>query len=148
MHKIFELNFCQLDRWKMMYWCSFDLQFSYYKWGGQTSFQMAKSYLFFCDLSVFLSYFSCFADIFFFTVSRRIYSYLWTIILRIWAKSSLYVSLFNPHNMLGSWVLPPHFKMRKLRDFPGGTVVESPPAKAGDTGSSPGLGRSHMPQSN
>ena len=27
-------------------------------------------------------------------------------------------------------------------------MVESPPAKAGDTGSSPGLGRSHMPRSN
>ena len=33
-------------------------------------------------------------------------------------------------------------------DFPGGTVVKNPPADAGDTGSSPGLGRSHMPQSN
>ena len=32
-------------------------------------------------------------------------------------------------------------------DFPGGAVVESLPANAGDTGSSPGLGRSHMPQS-
>ena len=32
--------------------------------------------------------------------------------------------------------------------FPGGAVVESLPASAGDTGSSPGLGRSHMPQSN
>ena len=32
--------------------------------------------------------------------------------------------------------------------FPGGAVVEHPPANAGDTGSSPGLGRSHMPQSN
>ena len=32
--------------------------------------------------------------------------------------------------------------------FPGGAVVESPPANAGDTGSSPGLGRSHMPRSN
>ena len=31
--------------------------------------------------------------------------------------------------------------------FPGGTVVESLPANAGDTGSSPGLGRSHMPRS-
>ena len=31
--------------------------------------------------------------------------------------------------------------------FPGGAVVENPPANAGDTGSSPGLGRSHMPQS-
>ena len=29
--------------------------------------------------------------------------------------------------------------------FPGGTVVENLPANAGDTGSSPGLGRSHMP---
>ena len=33
-------------------------------------------------------------------------------------------------------------------DLPGGTVVEGPPANAGDTGSSPGPGRSHMPQSN
>ena len=31
--------------------------------------------------------------------------------------------------------------------FPGGAVVESPPADAGDTGSSPGLGGSHMPRS-
>ena len=31
--------------------------------------------------------------------------------------------------------------------FPGGTVVKSPPANAGDTGSSPGSGRSHIPQS-
>ena len=33
-------------------------------------------------------------------------------------------------------------------DFPGGAVVGNPPAKAGDTGSSPGPGRSHMPRSN
>ena len=32
--------------------------------------------------------------------------------------------------------------------FPGGAVVRSPPANAGDTGSSPGPGRSHMPRSN
>ena len=31
--------------------------------------------------------------------------------------------------------------------FPGGTVVENLPANAGDTGSGPGLGRSHMPRS-
>ena len=30
---------------------------------------------------------------------------------------------------------------------PGGAVVKNPPANAGDTGSSPGLGESHMPQS-
>ena len=32
--------------------------------------------------------------------------------------------------------------------FPGGAVVGSPPANAGDAGSSPGLGRSNMLQSN
>ena len=32
--------------------------------------------------------------------------------------------------------------------LPGGAVVKNPPANAGDTGSSPGPGRSHMPRSN
>ena len=32
--------------------------------------------------------------------------------------------------------------------FPSGAVVRNPPANAGDTGSSPGPGRSHMPWSN
>ena len=31
-----------------------------------------------------------------------------------------------------------------IPDFPGGTVVKNPPANAGDTGSIPGPGRSHM----
>ena len=34
------------------------------------------------------------------------------------------------------------------RDFPGGAVVKNPPANAGDMGSSPDPGRSHMPWSN
>ena len=34
------------------------------------------------------------------------------------------------------------------KDFSGGAVVKNPPANAGDTGSSPGPGRSHRPQSN
>ena len=33
-------------------------------------------------------------------------------------------------------------------DFSGGTVVKNPPANAGDTGSIPSPGRSHMPRSN
>ena len=37
---------------------------------------------------------------------------------------------------------------KRFWGFPGGTVVEDLPANAGDTGSSPGLGRSHMPRSN
>ena len=34
-----------------------------------------------------------------------------------------------------------------MEGFPGGAVVENLPANAGDTGSSPGLGRAHMPRS-
>ena len=35
-----------------------------------------------------------------------------------------------------------------LGDFLGGAVVKNPPANAGDTGSIPGPGRSHMLRSN
>ena len=35
----------------------------------------------------------------------------------------------------------------KIEGFPGGAVVENLPANAGNTGSSPGLGRSQMPRS-
>ena len=41
-----------------------------------------------------------------------------------------------------------HFLKDIYLGFPGGAVVENLPANAGDTGSSPGLGRSHMPRSN
>ena len=55
----------------------------------------------------------------------------------------------------GNW----HWRKGRLRhlqvgsrvkhgDFPGGTVVKNLPANAGDTGLSPGPGRSHMPWSN
>ena len=37
---------------------------------------------------------------------------------------------------------------KEVWGFPGGAVVENLPANAGDTGSSPALGRSHMPRSN
>ena len=36
----------------------------------------------------------------------------------------------------------------ELVGFHGGAVVGNPPANAGDTGSSPDLGKSHMPRSN
>ena len=36
----------------------------------------------------------------------------------------------------------------KNRGFPGGKMVKNLPANAGDTGSSPGLGRTHMSRSN
>ena len=40
------------------------------------------------------------------------------------------------------------YHLKKLEGFPGGAVVKNPPANEGDTGSSPGPGRSHMPWSN
>ena len=40
-----------------------------------------------------------------------------------------------------------HVKLKSI-GFPGGAVVENLPTNAGDTGSCPGLGRSHMPRSN
>ena len=43
---------------------------------------------------------------------------------------------------------PSAYKSYVYRGFPGGAVVENLPANAGDRGSSPGLGRSHMPRSN
>ena len=35
----------------------------------------------------------------------------------------------------------------RMGDFPGGSVVNNPPASAGDTGSIPGPGRFHRPRS-
>ena len=40
------------------------------------------------------------------------------------------------------------FLKNSMQGFPGGAVVRNLPANAGDTGSSPGLGGSHMPWSN
>ena len=37
---------------------------------------------------------------------------------------------------------------KQLQGFPGGSVIKNPPAKAGDLGLIPGLGRSHMLQIN
>ena len=41
------------------------------------------------------------------------------------------------------------FQCLKLQvlGFPGGAVVKNPPANAGDMGSIPGVGRSHVPRS-
>ena len=39
------------------------------------------------------------------------------------------------------------FQSKLYRGFPGGSVVKNPPDNAGDTGSNPGAGRSHMPWS-
>ena len=55
-------------------------------------------------------------------------------------KIKLRIQLVNSFNL--------HIKKLKPMGFPGGAVVESLPANAGETGSSPGLGGSHVPRSN
>ena len=37
---------------------------------------------------------------------------------------------------------------KEQQEFPGGPVVQNLPANAGDPGSTPGLGKSHMPWGN
>ena len=51
-------------------------------------------------------------------------------------------------NMLHSYLLLKKNMYIYTRGFPGGAVVKNPPDNAGDMGSSPGPGRSHMPRSN
>ena len=73
---------------------------------------------------------------------------------KIFLKGSL-VSYYQNFKYIYFWLakllhsLSRHAAFKnKYLGFPGGTVVESLPANAGDTGSSPGLGGSHMPRSN
>ena len=93
---------------------------------------------------------------------RRLKKVVWE--LTVWNKNS--VSINTCRLVLGiKWVVicnnleqylahnkhpvsTSYFINNIIVGFPGGAVVESLPANAGDTGSSPGLGRSHMPRSN
>ena len=66
------------------------------------------------------------------------------------AKSKTFLA-----SILGPLILSQYFvcfneknKIKQHADFPGGTVVKNPPANAGEMGSTPGPGRSHMLQSN
>ena len=57
-------------------------------------------------------------------------------------KKESYTNLFFPLSSFTIFFAIKNF----VWGFPGGAVVENLPANAGDTGSSPGLGGSHMPQ--
>ena len=57
-------------------------------------------------------------------------------------------SLHASHTAYEYHLLKKRWAKTFFQGFPGGAVVENLPANAGDTGSSPGLGRSHMPRSN
>ena len=47
--------------------------------------------------------------------------------------------------MLNIWLI--YIVIKNMGGFAGGSVVKNLPANAGDMGSSPGPGSSHMPQS-
>ena len=61
----------------------------------------------------------------------------------------LFPTFYLPENTLHTYVQCQNLRLKGLFwGFSGGAVVENLPANAGDTGSSPGLGGSHMPRSN
>ena len=59
-----------------------------------------------------------------------------------------FASLYFIHSLLFEFVAGSYYlcndKKCHFSGFPGGAVVKNPPANAGDTGSSPGPGKSHM----
>ena len=64
-------------------------------------------------------------------------------------KDSVFRKKVLSHCLAPFEICPPDTLIKgNNQGFPGGAVVENLPADAGDTGSSPGLGRSHMPRSN
>ena len=53
-----------------------------------------------------------------------------------------------PNIIITEYYIDLHHNKNCMLGFPGSAVVKHPPANAGDMGSSPGLGRSHMLWSN
>ena len=64
------------------------------------------------------------------------------------ASNSIHSTLLPVKSNLIILVSSTFYKSHQSWGFPGGAVVEGLPANTGDTGSSPGLGRSRMPRSN
>ena len=69
---------------------------------------------------------------------------------KFWVTSggaSCIITLMPAKGLKSQPILTP-LRIKQFQGFPGGAVVRNLPANAGDTGSSPGPGGSHMPRSN
>ena len=68
---------------------------------------------------------------------------------KIFSDKSDKICAISLHRNYKVWLRKGKKKTKEpIRDFPGGSVVKNLPANAGDTGLSPGPGRSHMSRSN
>ena len=72
---------------------------------------------------------------------------LWKTVWRFPKKLKIELPYDPAIPLLGIYLEKNMVQKDTCRDFPGGTVVKNLPANSGDTGSSPGLGRPHMPWS-
>ena len=70
----------------------------------------------------------------------------WRTVRRFLIKLKIELPYDPAVSLLG--IYPEKTIVQKELGFPGGAVVENLPANAGNTGSSPGLGGSHLPRSN
>ena len=69
---------------------------------------------------------------------------LWITVWRFLKKLKIELPYDPAIPLLGIYPEKTIIQKESCRGFPGGAVVENLPANAEDTGSSPGLGRSHM----
>ena len=73
---------------------------------------------------------------------------LWRTVRRFLQKLKIELPYDPAIPLLGIYPEKTIIQKESCGGFPGDAVVENLPANAEDTGSSPGLGRSHMPRSN
>ena len=72
---------------------------------------------------------------------------LWRTVWRFLKKLTIELPYDPAIPLLGMYPEKTIIQKESCTGFRGGAVVEGPPADAGDTGSSPDLGGSHMPRS-
>ena len=73
----------------------------------------------------------------------------WSIFLCLCQYHTVLITVVLEYRLKSGSLIPPapFSFLRVALGFPVGTVVKNPPANAGDMGSSPGPGRSHIPRS-